>query len=311
MAAVGDASAMYAMHERVGVGSFGTVYRATAMCGGQVAIKVIDVESEAELQEVRAEIATLATVECAQLVRYLGSYVVQNQLWIVTEYLEGGSLCDIMTTLGCAFDEATIAGVAVSLVQALVYLHAQRKLHRDVKAKNILVSLQGEVKLADFGVATQLTDTTTKRQSLVGTPYWMAPEVITQARYADKADVWSTGITLIELATRSPPHASLHPMKVLFVVPKDDAPRLTGPFSPAFKAFVQRCLHKDSSMRPSAKELESDPFLTAADASAAQAQLCVLARRRIEMNGSVGAGLAAATRSLRATQVSEVRCHRI
>eukprot|EP00629_Pelagomonadales_sp_RCC1024_P017709 CAMPEP_0119286982 /NCGR_PEP_ID=MMETSP1329-20130426/34793_1 /TAXON_ID=114041 /ORGANISM="Genus nov. species nov., Strain RCC1024" /LENGTH=321 /DNA_ID=CAMNT_0007287729 /DNA_START=209 /DNA_END=1171 /DNA_ORIENTATION=+ len=263
-----DVTQRYRLQERIGAGSFGTVYRATVRgSADQVAVKVVDLDATAdELHEVRQELEALrSAVSCDGLVTYLGCHIVETRLWIVTEYLAGGSLGDLMEANGGPIPIDAVPGVLKELLSALAYLHGDRRVHRDVKGKNILVARDGAVKLADFGVATRLTDTTTKRASLIGTPYWMAPEVIRQSRYATAADVWSVGITAIELATRRPPHSELHPMKVLFVVPRAPPPELEGDFSGAAKAFVRRCVAKDPGARPSCAELLLDPFVAGAD----------------------------------------------
>lgn len=269
----------YTLTRRLGHGSFGYVYEAVYEPTSQVvAVKQIALEENAdvgngdghvthpqELSEIQREIASLAQCQdCERVTRYYGSFVKKYTLWVVMELLDGGSLASLLQRSGPLSDAAARV-VCHELVHGLEYLHAQGIIHRDLKAANVLLNSRGNVKLADFGVAAQMVHRTSWRNTLVGTPYWMAPEVIRQSHYGTPADIWSLGITAIEIATGHPPYSEYHPMRALFLIPKSAPPALPETRTPAYAAFVARCLAKRPEERATAAQLTRDPFVDGAD----------------------------------------------
>uniref|UniRef100_A0A8D0GG29 Serine/threonine-protein kinase 3 n=1 Tax=Sphenodon punctatus TaxID=8508 RepID=A0A8D0GG29_SPHPU len=251
--------------EKLGEGSYGSVFKAIHKETGQVvAIKQVPVESD--LQEIIKEISIMQQCDSPHVVKYYGSYFKNTDLWIVMEYCGAGSVSDIIRLRNKTLTEDEIATIVQSTLKGLEYLHFMRKIHRDIKAGNILLNTEGHAKLADFGVAGQLTDTMAKRNTVIGTPFWMAPEVIQEIGYNCVADIWSLGITAIEMAEGKPPYADIHPMRAIFMIPTNPPPTFRKPelWSDEFTDFVKQCLVKSPEQRATATQLLQHPFVKSA-----------------------------------------------
>ncbi|ORZ31124.1 kinase-like domain-containing protein [Catenaria anguillulae PL171] len=252
----------FAVDAKIGEGSYGSVFRARHLrTGATVAIKKVPIDGD--LPDLMQEIAMLSACDSPAIIHLFGFFVEPRHLWMVMEYCSGGSVSDIMKETGRTLSEAQIAVVVRDTLLGLEYLHHKGKLHRDIKAGNILIDRRGQAKLADFGVAGQLTDAATKRNTVIGTPFWMSPEVVQEIGYTTKADMWSLGITCIEMAEGHPPNHNVNPMRFIFMIPTRPPPKLADQslWTPLFPAFVARCLVKNPDLRPTASELLLDPFV--------------------------------------------------
>ncbi|KAI7795875.1 serine/threonine-protein kinase 10 [Triplophysa rosa] len=254
----------------LGDGAFGKVYKArNKETGVLAAAKVIETKSEEELDDYVVEIDILASCNHPYIVKLLDAFFYDNKLSIMIEFCAGGAVDATMLELDRPLEEAQIQVVCKQMLEALQYLHSMKIIHRDLKAGNILLMLDGDIKLADFGVSAKNTKTIQRRDSFIGTPYWMAPEVVMcetmkDAPYDYKADVWSLGITLIELAQIEPPHHELNPMRVLLKIAKAEPPTLEQPtkWSMKFKDFLKTALDKNPETRPTASQLLEHPFVS-------------------------------------------------
>uniref|UniRef100_A0AAX7V1B6 non-specific serine/threonine protein kinase n=1 Tax=Astatotilapia calliptera TaxID=8154 RepID=A0AAX7V1B6_ASTCA len=254
----------------LGDGAFGKVFKAqNKQTGVLAAAKVIDTKTEEELEDYMVEIDILASCEHQNIVKLLDAFYYESKLWILIEFCAGGAVDAVMLELERPLTEPQIRVVCRQTLQALVYLHENKIIHRDLKAGNILLTLDGDVKLADFGVSAKNTKTLQRRDSFIGTPYWMAPEVVMcetskDRPYDYKADIWSLGVTLIEMAQVEPPNHEMNPMRVLLKIAKADPPTLMQPsrWSPEFSDFLKRCLDKNIDNRWSAMQLLQHSFVS-------------------------------------------------
>ncbi|XP_051556132.1 traf2 and NCK-interacting protein kinase-like isoform X2 [Myxocyprinus asiaticus] len=275
LSALRDPAGIFELVELVGNGTYGQVYKGRHVKTGQLAaIKCMDVTGEEE-EEIKAEINMLKKYSHHRnIATYYGAFIKKNppgvddQLWLVMEFCGAGSVTDLIkNTKGNSLREDWTAYISREILRGLTHLHHHKVIHRDIKGQNVLLTENAEVKLVDFGVSAQLDRTVSRRNTFIGTPYWMAPEVIAcdenpEATYDYKSDLWSLGITAIEMAEGAPPLCDMHPMRALFLIPRNPAPRLKSKkWSKKFQSFIESCLVKNHNQRPSTEQLIKHPFI--------------------------------------------------
>ena len=300
---------LFTRMEQIGEGSCGNVYRAVDSNGRFVALKKVKPENERDWRLYKFEVHVMQEQYASEnLVDCYDAFRSRNELWIVMEYVSAGTLADMLTARRVenfqreqkqapsaaqlpTMDESVIAYICREVLRGLDSLHSIRRLHRDIKGDNILLDMDGSVKVADFGFCAELSQRSGKRNTVVGTPFWMAPEVIRGANYDTKVDIWSMGILALECAEGKPPHLGVSPIRAMFLIATQGAPELSNPsgWSMDLKQFISMCCSLKPADRPTAKQALSHPFIakscSPADAAAFFSESCELrlrSRRRAQ-----------------------------
>ncbi|KAJ2379988.1 Protein kinase [Coemansia sp. RSA 2559] len=258
-----DPKVLYSKVKKIGQGASGNVYKARSINNGElVAIKQMDLAKQPRKELLVNEILVMKESQHPNIVNYIESFLLNSSdLWVVMEYMEGGALTDIIDNN--KLTEGQIATVCREVCQGLSHLHKRGIIHRDIKSDNVLLGEDGQVKITDFGFCAKLSEQRSKRATMVGTPYWMAPEVVKQKPYGPKVDVWSLGIMVIEMIESEPPYLDEEPLKALYLIATNGTPALKHPetLSRELKGFLAECLCVDVQSRATMKELLTQEFL--------------------------------------------------
>ncbi|KAJ6610213.1 kinase-like domain-containing protein [Mycena sp. CBHHK59/15] len=275
-----DPTRLYRSLVKIGQGASGGVYTAYQVGTNlSVAIKQMDLEKQPKKDLIINEILVMRSSRHPNIVNYIDSFLHKNDLWVVMEYMEGGSLTDVVTAN--LMTEGQIAAVSRETAQGLQHLHRHGVIHRDIKSDNVLLSLIGDIKLTDFGFCAQISDPAhAKRTTMVGTPYWMAPEVVTRKEYGPKVDIWSLGIMAIEMIEGEPPYLNQNPLKALYLIATNGTPTIANPenLSAVFGDYLAKTLEVDAEKRPNATQLLQHPFFALSEPLRTLAPLIKAAR---------------------------------
>ncbi|CCG84376.1 protein of unknown function [Taphrina deformans PYCC 5710] len=274
-----DPTKLYRSLTKIGQGASGGVFTAYQTSSDRaVAIKQMNLEQQPKKDLIINEIIVMKNSQHRNIVNYIDSFLFKGDLWVIMEYMEGGSLTDVVTAN--IMTEGQIAAVCKETLEGLRHLHSKGVIHRDIKSDNVLLSMTGEIKLTDFGFCAQITEGGSKRTTMVGTPYWMAPEVVTRKEYGPKVDVWSLGIMAIEMVEGEPPYLNENPLRALYLIATNGTPKINNAdtLSAEFRDFLRQSLEVDVERRPSSEELLRHPFFRKAEPLRTLSPLILAAR---------------------------------